>query len=773
MPNTKPLILAIAIGTAHTSYAQSQLEEVVVTATKRAESAQTISVSVSAVSGDELKARGVTEFFDYANSIPNLSFGAATDGVLSNRSISLRGIQGRNTTGVYIDDTPISETIDPRILELERIEVLRGPTGTLYGGRSLGGTIRQITKAPTFDEVSGRIKAGISSTDESDDLNSDIYATVNIPFSDNSAGIFTLFYEDQAGVYDRAIGTISNHLSAPATLDGPATQVVNDVDSQSTLALQASLRFEPSDELSISPRFMYQKTELDGFPLADIKPGNFTQNRDFNTAEGGEDEWKLYALSINYSTDYGTFTSSSSYFERDTFEFEGSGSFINFLQALPSSDGGFGLFEVIGVQPVASPIYQTLNFESTVQEFRFASELEGNINFVVGAFYQTTDELEAFQPRNFAGGLGDNFAELQQTLGIPGPLEDIWPFGDLVFTSSRPSQVDELGVFGEVTFDLNEQWAVILGGRWYDTEVNFSERQAGLATGVPLANNDSIDTISATTGQQAEDGFIFKAAIEYQANDDLFFYASAAEGFRLGGANGSIPNSLGCPQDLQSLGLDGVNTSSYDSDNLISYEAGVKADINPSLRVNATVFYIDFDGIQQQVQLACGFQFVGNFGAARSQGAELEITSQATDKLQLGLNLGYTDAKFTETIAGINQSGDPLQFVPEFTAALNIDYVYPEFFKGFDFFARADLSYVDESLSRVNSAPRVRDGYEQINLRFGLSDEKYKATVFIQNLSNEIANLADNRSLAAETSGRPRFVSSRPRTIGIDLAFEF
>lgn len=773
MFTSKPLILAVAIGAAHSSYAQSVLEEIIVTATKRAESTQTISISVSAVSGDELKARGVTEFFDYATTIPNLSFGAASDGVLSNRSISLRGIQGSNTTGMYIDDTPISETIDPRILELERIEVLRGPTGTLYGGRSLGGTIRQITKVPTFDEVSGRIKAGLSSTDESDDLNSDVYGTINIPFSDNAAGIFTLFYDDQAGVYDRAIGTISNHLSAPATLVGAPTQVINDVDSQNTLALQASLRFEPTDALSISPRFMYQKTELDGFPLADIKPGNFTQNREFNTPEGGEDEWKLYTLSVNYNTDYGTFTSASSYFERDTFEFEGTGSFINFLQALPGSEGGFGLFDVIGVQPVASPIFQTLNFESTVQELRFASELEGNINFVLGAFYQSTDELEAFQPRNFATGLEANFAQLQETLGIPGPLEAIWPFGDLVFASSRPSQVDEVGVFGEVTFDLNEGWAVILGGRWYDTEVNFSERQAGLAAGVPLANSDGIETIAATIGQQAEDGFIFKAAVEFQANDDLFFYTSVAEGFRLGGANGSIPTSLGCPEDLQSLGLDGINTSSFDSDNLVSYEAGVKADINPSLRLNATVFYIDFEGIQQKVQLACGFQFTGNFGAARSQGAELEITAQATENMQLGLNLGYTDAKFTETVAGINQAGDPLQFVPKLTAAMNIDYHYPELVQGFDFFARADISYIDESLSRVNSAPRIRDGYEQINLRFGLSDERYKATVFIQNLSNQIANLADNRSLAAETPGRPRFVSSRPRTIGIDLAFEF
>lgn len=774
MNNLKtPIAAFILLNTSTSAIAESTLEEVVVTATKRAESTQSIALSVSAISGDDLKARGATEFFDYANTIPNLSFGAATDGVLSNRSISLRGIQGRNTTGFYIDDTPISETIDPRILELERIEVLRGPSGTLYGGRSLGGTIRQITKKPEFDSITGSVKASLSSTDESDDLNHQFYGSINLPFSEKAAAIFSLLYEQEAGVFDRHVGSISNHLSSPATLSGPASTVLNDVDSKDTLALQASLLFEPTDALSIAPRFMYQKTELDGFPLADTQPGNFRQNRDFNSPEGGEDEWKLFNLNINYQTEFGTLTSASSYFERDTFEFEDSASFINFLQALPSSAGGFGLFDVIGVRPVPSPIFQTLNFESSTQELRFSSELDGSVNFVLGAFYQNTKELEAFQPRNFATGLGNNFALLQETLGIPGPLENIWPFGDLVFTSSRPSEVEEKGIFGEMNYDLNDKLSVILGARWYDTQVEFSETQAGLAAGVPLANDQSLSTVDATVGSQNEDGFIFKAALEYQATDDLFYYVSLAEGFRIGGANGSIPNSLGCPEDLQELGLAGTDTSSFNSDDLTSYEAGLKADLNSYNRLNATLFYIDFEGIQQSVQLACGFQFVGNFGAARSMGAELEYTLQASDELQLIFNAGYTDAEFTETLAGINQKGDPLQFVPDITAALSADYYQTDAMEGWDFFLRADVSYVGESTSRVNSATRIREAYEQINLRFGLRDERYSVTFFANNISNEIANLADNRSLAAETPGRPRFVVSRPRTIGLEFALEF
>ncbi|MEM7217763.1 MAG: TonB-dependent receptor [Pseudomonadota bacterium] len=754
---------------------EAGIEEILVTATKRSESMQSVPISVSALTGLDLEERGYTEFFDYAISIPNLSFGAATDGVLSGRAISLRGIVGENTTGFYIDDTPITETIDPRILDLERIEVLRGPTGTLYGARSLGGTIRQITRKPSTEGIEGRVRASVSSTDESGSPNYLVFGTTNLPLGDRAAVILSGLYEKQSGVFDRSVGTIPDHLGAPATLASEPDFVRKNVDDEEVVALQASLAVQVTEQFSIAPRVMYQKTELDGFPLADIDADNFLQNRDFDTPEGGEDEWTLATLNMTLDTDFGTFTSATSYFDRETFEFEGSGSFINFLQALPGAAGGFGLFDVIGVQPVPSPIFQTLQFETFVQELRFTSELNGPVNFVAGLFYQDTDDVENFQPRNFASGLNDNFAELQTTLNIPGPLEDIWPFGDLVFTSARPSKVEEFGLFGEATVRLSERWSALVGLRWFDTEVTFSEQQAGLAAGVPLANDASIDTIPATLGEQSEDGVIFKAGVEFQATDDLFVYASFAEGFRLGGANGLIPNTLGCPDDLADLGLGSVDTGSFGSDDLTSYELGVKADLSRRARLNATLFFIDFDNIQQPVQLECGFQFVGNFGAAESKGVELEFVAQPTDQLSLVLNVGYTDAEFTETVleGRLNSKGDPLQFVPEWTASLAVAYTWPQAFNGYDFFVNGDLNYVDDSLSLVNSIPRPRSSYEQLGLRVGLRNERYGLTLFARNLTNEIANLADNRSLAAETPGRPRFVVSRPRTIGLELSAEF
>ena len=766
-------LLALCLLATPEGRAQGVLEEVIVTATKRSESAQSLPLSVSAISGDELRERGLTEFFDYAVTIPNLSFGAATDGILSNRSVSLRGIEGTNTTGFYIDDTPITETIDPRILDLERIEVLRGPSGTLYGARSLGGTIRQITRAPDPAGSAGWARAEMSSTGDSDGLNHLITGSFNAPLGDRAAVRISGLYEGRAGVFDRRVGTIANHLSAPATLVGPPTSVAEDVDSQRVAAVQAHLLVELTDALSVTSRILHQATDLDGFPLADVDTDIFDHNRDFDVDEGGEDEWTLYTLNFNYAIAQGEFTSATSWFDRRTFETEASGSFINFLQALPGAAGGFGLFDVIGVQPITSPIFQTLNFETFVQEVRFASELDGRRNFIAGVFYQSTEDDESFQPRNYARGLNDNFAELKSVLGIPGPLEAIWPFGDLVFTSHRPTDVEELGVFGELSVALNDRFSVVVGSRWFDTSVEFSEQQAGLAAGVPLAEDAPLSNVPPQGGKQSEDGFIFKAALEFQASDGLFLYASAAEGFRLGGANGTIPGALGCPDDLVELGLQNVDTSRYESDDLLSLEAGMKADLNDRTRLNATVFHIDFDGIQQRIQLTCGFQFRGNFGAAQSRGVELELSARPSDALNLALNVGFTDARFTETVAGINQDGDPLQFVPEWTAALVVDYVVPNALFDMELFLRADLAYVGESLSRVNAIPRERAAYEQLGVRLGLANERYKAVVFARNLTDNIANLGDNRSIAAETPGRPRWVVSRPRTLGLELGVYF
>ena len=824
---------------ASSSYAQ-ELEEIVVTATKRSESVQELALSVSVISGDELDARGATEFFDYAITVPNLSFGATDDGILSGRTISIRGIQGENTTGFYIDDTPISETIDPRILDLERIEVLRGPQGTLYGARSFGGTVRQITRKPDFSGLSGKFRVGFSLTDESDDINSLASFTANVPMADNAAVIFSGLWETRAGVYDRTFGTIDG---GPTQLSASEPQTVfEDVDSGDTVAAQISFLWEPSDTLSIAPRIMYQKTTLDGFPLSDNEPDNFDQNRSTvaDAPEGGEDEWSLFTFNINKDTGQGTFTAAFSYLDRETFEFEESGAFIDFLTEAFFLGGLLEVTEAPTVPAltqseldafadrlteVSSPIYQRLESEFTTFEMRFASDLEGPVNYVVGAFYQEIEFVQAYDPRNIAPGLDTNLGVVNEarllarnniataigalTVGTddaeiarlnaliaptvmgnnPSPAgafnaENDFPnYDDLIFSSYTPRDVEDLGLFAEVEWTPIDNLSFIFGARYYDISVDFLDYRGGLAAGPPLAPDADVrDTTPISDDTQAEDGTNLKFGIEYQATEDILLYTNIAEGFRIGGINEFTPatetsDPLGCLAEAEAAGLTEFNNPTYDSDSLISYELGLKTTVNNNTNINIGVFQVDISDIQQRFPFSCGFPLTANFGDATSSGIELEILTSPADGLTISFNTGLTDAEFAEDI-GVNfiQEGDPLQQVPEFTASFSIDYWMPRSAGG-DFFIRLDASFIDESVTRTNSssdaATRQRDAYEQINLRMGYKRDAFTFSAYIKNLTNDIANLGDNRSLAAETPGRIRYVASRPMTIGMDVSYEF
>ena len=226
------------------------VEEVLVTATKRAESLQTVGLSVTALGGEELQARGAADFEDYAIAIPNLAFGATDDGILANRTISVRGIEGLNTTSFYIDDVPLDESVDPLVLDVERIEVLRGPQGTLYGARGLGGTIRVIAKRPEFDGVSGRLNL-VSSQTKHGALNYGIDGALNLPLADN-AGIRLLgYYRRESGIFDLVVGPgsapgVAAAPSASGAIAGDPAQEDSNIDDKTTYGAQLAFRWAPS-----------------------------------------------------------------------------------------------------------------------------------------------------------------------------------------------------------------------------------------------------------------------------------------------------------------------------------------------------------------------------------------------------------------------------------------------------------------------------------------------------------------------------------------------
>ncbi|HEY7962970.1 MAG TPA: TonB-dependent receptor plug domain-containing protein, partial [Steroidobacteraceae bacterium] len=312
------------------------LEEIIVTAQKRSENEQSVPMSMTTFSSAALEQKSINDFFDYATKVPNLAFAPTGDGVGTARTVSIRGISGQNVTGFYIDDVPLPDSVDPRVLDIDHIEVLRGPQGTLYGARSMGGTVRLITKTPDLTTTSGEIHAGVSDTDHTDRPNYTVDGVLNTPLgADWIALRLTGFYDYQAGYFKRSYCTdpaTAGVTCFPLSTSGRTT--VGNVADLGTYGGSASVTIKLTDDLTITPRAMLQRAEYNGFPLGDFNsmPGNgigfpvpsgpytlpqplntndFTQARFFNIPEGGYDAWGLYSLTVHWKTGVGDFTSST------------------------------------------------------------------------------------------------------------------------------------------------------------------------------------------------------------------------------------------------------------------------------------------------------------------------------------------------------------------------------------------------------------------------------------------------------------------------------
>ena len=758
-----PLALACAAACLSTSlHAQDagQLEEVIVTATKRAQSLQEVGMSITVLSEQSIEEMGIDSYLDFAVRIPNLGTAFQSDGRFDSNSPSLRGVFGSGdksssaTTGIYIDDVPVTSALQPRVIDLERIEVLRGPQGSLYGARSMGGTIRLITQQPSLDESSGAIHTSVSSVADGGE-NYAFDGNINVPLIEDKLGLrIAAYYGSISGIYDRVYEPNWLNYQTGETVQGttPAFDTNKDVDDEDYYGTQIAMKWMPTDNLSITPKFMYQKIKADGLPFADVDAENMETRRFFDADEPGEDEWWIASVVVNWSINAGDITSTTAMYERDTSEFEEEHTFLDFI---------YGAAVGIPITPLESVLETTSEYENITHETRFTSNLDGRLNYTVGFFYGDSEFTRGY-PAALQPGAD---AALGAALGIPAPgTPGIVP-GDLIYITSQPEQVEELALFGEITFDLTDRVALTAGGRWYDTEVSFDSASDGFANGGP----------SAFSGVQSESGFNPKVMASFDATDDLNFYASASKGFRIGGVNGQVSPTL-CGDELDSVGLDPDSLRTYDSDSLWSYEVGVKSRLAENrVSLNAAAFFIDWSDSLQVQQLACGFQVDANVGDVESKGFEVELSAAPIEGLTLDMGIGYTDTE----VASASGDGFPgyaegqaLHGVPDWTGTGSAQYIFPAF-SGWDARLRADANYYGESTSFNNGSIVDRDSWSALNLRAGVLNENWDVTLFADNVTDERANLADNRSIAAEMPGRPRIVTNRPRTIGLEARYRF
>lgn len=711
----------IAMAASGDDTSSATLQEVVVTATRRAESAQAVPMSITALSAKKLETAHVETFQDYARLVPNLSYASGL-GVFD-RPIAIRGIYGSGTTAIYLDDMPIG-FVDPRVVDLDRIEVLRGPQGTLFGSDSMGGAIRLITVAPDTAGFSGNASAE-GSTLQAGTSGYQVSGTTNIPLiEDKAAARLTLYNGEDGSFINREWPDLSN----PAVLDHKK------VAGNEFTGVYLSGLVKVTPDLTIRVTGLGQQTLANGFPLSDYNPGTLTQLRLFDIPETARNRWGIVGLTVTYDAPIGTLTSSTSYFNGKTVQSEETSDYI----AL-----------VFGTPPVPASSLVWNPDHTFTQELRFVSKLSGPLQFIGGLYFHEdgSDFVQYINPTGLNAASGG-------ALGT-----------DLIVLYDSVTDSKESAAYGELTYHLSKAWSVTGGLRYSRLQENTFVTETGIvAAGSPNFY-----------GTQKQNVLTRKFDIQYQPTDDLNLYALASQGFRPGSPQEAPPEYF-CGADYAAAGLTPADLSTYKSDSIWNYEVGEKSTfLDRRLRVDSAVYWLDWKGIQQYAGFQCGYDFTVNAGAARSRGAELELDAVPIDNLNVSLGLGFINAKITATSPeAFTRVGEPVQNTAPWTASLGADYSFPLAGR-FQGFAHADYSYTDHSFSATNSQaqPRLREPYQLVDLRTGVTNGSWDLALFVNNLFNVHANLGDFRAESAELPGRIRWLINPPRKIGLQAVYRW
>jgi outer membrane receptor protein involved in Fe transport len=708
------------------------LQEIVITAEKRTSTVQDTPLSISAYSGEQLERAGTSSIEEVAAQTPGVSFESTGP---SKTQFAIRGMSSNGgaapTVGFYLDDTPITPPIDstqgknfidPNLYDLARVEILRGPQGTLYGSSSMGGTIRLITNQPNLDKVDASAKAVLSSTDNGG-LNWSTSGMLNLPIVDGEAGlrlIATTQHDD--GFIDRLV---ENNFPLP-NADGSRGDVAGtpvsvrhkDVNNDETDDVRLLLTVVPLEGLTITPSVFYQNVYQGGENTIDVPPGRLAHYQPFDIAEPFHDRFILSNLSVKYQFDGAELTSTSAYLQRHTLQYE------------DTSETYDVVFDAPTPYYVPATAHEEQQSKQFTQETRISSTSDGKLQWLAGIFYS-----------NFR----DTYVSGNALIPQYEPI-----FGDsLVINYSEPDKLSQIAFFTEESYKITSALKATAGLRWIHYTDSFTLAQQGILVPPGLGTASGSATASKVTP---------KLGLDYTLSDNWLLYASAAAGTRPGAANLPVPTTGPDACDRQS-------PLNYKSDSIWSYEIGEKGRLfGGRVTLDGALFYINWSDVQQQVYLACGYNYTDNLGQAVSKGGELELQAQLTPSLLFDQNVGYTRATLTSTAAGTNAIvGQQLQDIPKYTASSAFEYVQ-RLSGDLSLTARVSNSYVSESFDRA-----AKPAYDLMDLRFGLRSGHFETYAFANNLLNRQVVEANATSLTVTIPTVDRVAINRPRTIGVEL----
>ena len=715
-PASRPIWLAantdVALPSAGgTAASQSvALEEIVVTAQKRSERLQDVPAAVSALTGDYLAQSGAASFQDYLNAVPGVSF-YQNGG--QNNAIFIRGVSSgvnivsTSTTGVYVDEAPVTQsigaTVDPNPFDLERVEVLRGPQGTLYGASSMGGTIRLIMNKPQFDAVAGAVDGKLSSTSHGG-TNYEGNVMVNLPASDALAFRLVGGYRDLDGYIDDA-----NLNRANANFDKLTT-------------FRGMARWKPTDSADVLLTVAYQKEEYGYHPEVFVGPAYGPYQAAHGYPERGEQPFKLYGLTVNYDLGFGTLTSATNYFDKRSVAVRDQTRFAPLLGVSPGPGQG-----------VASDfIYDAA---VVTQEMRLASKEGQHFHWLAGGFY--------------SGGKGPDLSAGSET-NIPALA------GVNVYTADIPTRQHQFAAFGELGYDVTDKLTVSAGLRHSHYVSHNLDNESGV-----LAGGD-VNTDASTSNHFLDQRY----SASYKLSRDHLLYAQVSSGSRQGGPTGAVGLPQPCIDQLQSLGFNPI-PSQTNPDSLWNYELGSKNTFSGGqFMVNAAAYYTKWKDMQSLLFLDCGTSFTSNTGSAQIRGVELEMSARPIEPLTLTLSGAYTNTSITQGNADVGAlEGDPLPLVPEVNGSFSARYDFP-LFSGLKAYVRSDVTYVDSEYADFRAARggfRI-PAYSMVNARVGLLKDRCEFSLYATNLFDERIVTFIARSPLRDTLARPLTVGLNVKT---------
>jgi iron complex outermembrane recepter protein len=800
------------------------LEEIVVTAEKRESTVQATPISITALSAGDLAQENITTVEDLVGKVPGISLRTAGPG---QTEYEMRGLSSGGgtaaTVGFYIDETPLSASavalngrtvIDPDLFDLNHVETLRGPQGTLYGSGSMGGTIKLVTNQPKLGIFEGATDTTVSQTTHGK-TNGGGSLMLNLPLGDIAALRTVMTAKYVSGFIDRIIAP-PGEFPAPSqpagspgapglcayncvrgdVVDAPVQQVVKGANLERFVSARAILLVKPSDPLSITTTLMYQRIEADGYNNFQDPPGShyLAIYQPYDQPEPYYDSFKMASEKIEYNFGPATLTSATSYWSR---------------YVMQSTDSTEALQNINDLTHLVNGVYvpnfiQNLYVEDDpttqfAEELRLTSNNAGKLQWVGGLYFAKLDSgyITHNQAPGFATALTCGYATVpvsgfctapvpaNSTLRYPDPTLPPYPSAQaanpdgVVFNDNNPNVLKQSAIFGEGTYKFTDALKLTAGIRFFHFQIKNHADQAGLGTA--SVNQDHTILDQSTSGNAV----LPKLNLSYEPTPDLTVYGTIAKGSRPGGFNLPIPLPTAAViaatnGAAYNCGVGAVNVSSQPSfkpDSVLSFEVGEKAKFDDRrITVNADIYYIKWNQIQQVLSLTCGYPYNTNAGNARSYGPELEVSALVAPGLTLDLSGTYNTAEIndpsTNAIAAGITPGTRVLSVPLYTAVAGVNYqaAITDTLNGLVSLSSSLVGPVRDQAAYPQILPR----YNLIDMRAGVSSGPWAAYLFGTNLTNRVAELTINNTVFAwQTYAITRVSTNQPRTIGLDFQYKF